>query len=363
MSGRLPRRIRRSCPARVFFALALGVVLIGVRADAAVGQEDGGVSDFNPEIVTEQTRADSSALARLEAPGQVFFTDGFEDESGFEGYLEVRGRDDGRTLRVQNADLVNSGAYSVQFTAPENSGNSSGSGGSLWFGPEGYDVVYFRRHIRFAPDYDQGNLNHTGGGLAGELCHQRPATAHGGHVAVHLERHVGGLHRRVDLGQLGGSALTANIDVPKHASADDLSEGIPVTYVPARNTIFLSYGLAVAETRGASHLFIGVNSVDYSGYPDCRPEYLAAFQAMANLATKQAVEEKHGVIIDAPLITLSKAEIIKAGNELGVDYSLTISCYDPGGDGVSCGHCDACLLRRQGFTDNGLVDPIPYQGQ
>ncbi len=167
MSGRLPRRIRRSCPARVFFALALGVVLIGVRADAAVGQEDGGVSDFYPEIVTEQTRADSSALARLEAPGQVFFTDGFEDESGFEGYLEVRGRDDGRTLRVQNADLVNSGAYSVQFTAPENSGNSSGSGGSLWFGPEGYDVVYFRRHIRFAPDYDQGNLNHTGGGLAG----------------------------------------------------------------------------------------------------------------------------------------------------------------------------------------------------
>jgi 7-cyano-7-deazaguanine synthase len=167
----------------------------------------------------------------------------------------------------------------------------------------------------------------------------------------------------IDLGQLGGSALTANIDVPKHASADDLSEGIPVTYVPARNTIFLSYGLAVAETRGASHLFIGVNSVDYSGYPDCRPEYLAAFQAMANLATKQAVEEKHGVIIDAPLITLSKAEIIKAGNELGVDYSLTISCYDPGGDGVSCGHCDACLLRRQGFTDNGLVDPIPYQGQ
>ena len=167
----------------------------------------------------------------------------------------------------------------------------------------------------------------------------------------------------IDLGQLGGSALTANIDVPKNASADDLSEGIPVTYVPARNTIFLSYGLAVAETRGASHLFIGVNSVDYSGYPDCRPEYLAAFQAMANLATKQAVEEKHGVIIDAPLITLSKAEIIKAGSELGVDYSLTISCYDPAADGISCGHCDACLLRRQGFSDNGMVDPIPYQRQ
>lgn len=160
----------------------------------------------------------------------------------------------------------------------------------------------------------------------------------------------------VDLRQLGGSALTSDIAVPKHEKVEDIGGEIPITYVPARNTVFLSYSLAWAETLGAGDIFIGVNAVDYSGYPDCRPEYIEAFERMANLATKAAVEGTQPIKIHTPLIHLTKARIIKTGLSLGVDYSLTTSCYDPAKDGTSCGHCDACLLRRKGFADNGLED-------
>ena len=159
----------------------------------------------------------------------------------------------------------------------------------------------------------------------------------------------------IDLRAFGGSALTSDIDVPKDRAADDT---VPITYVPARNTIFLSYALALAEVIGAQDIYIGVNAVDYSGYPDCRPEYIAAFERMANLATRAGVEGK-ALRIHAPLIDLTKAQIIRLGTSLGVDYSLTTSCYDPSG-GIACGHCDACLLRLKGFADAGLRDPIPY---
>ena len=164
----------------------------------------------------------------------------------------------------------------------------------------------------------------------------------------------------VDLAQLGGSALTDSIDVPKDRPADEMAHGIPVTYVPARNTVFLSLALAYAEVVGAADIFLGVNAIDYSGYPDCRPEFIAAFTAMANLATKASVEGRLKFTIHAPLIRWTKAEIIRHGVELGVDYSLTHSCYDPDPSGTSCGRCDACLLRRKGFAEAGLVDPIEY---
>ena len=160
----------------------------------------------------------------------------------------------------------------------------------------------------------------------------------------------------IDLRQFGGSALTADIAVPHHATADDLEDGIPVTYVPARNTIFLSFALAWAETLGASDVFIGVNALDYSGYPDCRPEYIAAYERMANLATKAGVEDTQHLTIHTPLISLTKAETIARGLELGVDYGLTHSCYDPAG-GRACGTCDSCLLRARGFAQLGLTDP------
>ncbi|MCG8503568.1 MAG: 7-cyano-7-deazaguanine synthase QueC [Sphingomonadales bacterium] len=163
----------------------------------------------------------------------------------------------------------------------------------------------------------------------------------------------------IDLAAFGGSALTADIPVPKGRPADALAEGIPVTYVPARNTIFLSFALALAEVAGAGAIFIGVNALDYSGYPDCRPEYLSAFEALANLATKAGVEG-HGVAIKAPLIDLTKAEIIRRGTELGVDYGLTLSCYDPDEAGRACGGCDSCQLRRRGFAEAGLPDPTVY---
>jgi 7-cyano-7-deazaguanine synthase len=162
----------------------------------------------------------------------------------------------------------------------------------------------------------------------------------------------------IDLRLFGGSALTADLAVPHPESVDDLTDdGIPITYVPARNTIFLSFALAWAETLGASDVFIGVNALDYSGYPDCRPEYIAAYERMANLATKAGVEGTQRLKIHTPLIDLTKAETIARGLELGVDYSLTHSCYDPGPDGHACGTCDSCLLRGRGFTELGLVDP------
>jgi 7-cyano-7-deazaguanine synthase len=162
----------------------------------------------------------------------------------------------------------------------------------------------------------------------------------------------------VDLRQFGGSALTAAIDVPKDRPADEMAHGIPITYVPARNTVLLSLALAYAETVGAADIFLGVNAIDYSGYPDCRPEYIAAFVAMANLATKASVEGRLQYSIHAPLIRLTKAEIIRRGIELGVDYSMTHSCYDPDASGTACGHCDSCLLRRKGFAEAGVADPL-----
>jgi 7-cyano-7-deazaguanine synthase len=163
----------------------------------------------------------------------------------------------------------------------------------------------------------------------------------------------------LDLRSFGGSALTGDLDVPHHEHVGQLGPGIPVTYVPGRNTVFLSLAMAWAEVLGAWDVFIGVTAVDYSGYPDCRPEFIAAFESMANLATKAAVEKGPHFRVHAPLATLSKAEIIARGLELGVDYSLTHSCYDPGPDGRPCGTCDACLLRKRGFAQLGMTDPAP----
>jgi 7-cyano-7-deazaguanine synthase len=163
----------------------------------------------------------------------------------------------------------------------------------------------------------------------------------------------------IDLAAFGGSALTADIDVPKHNSVEELKDDIPVTYVPARNTIFLSYALAWAEVLGAYDIFIGVNALDYSGYPDCRPEFINAFEQMGNLATVAGVEGR-SLKIHAPLIEWTKAEIIQRGLELGVEYAKTTSCYDPAPDGRSCGHCDSCLLRKKGFSEIGETDPREY---
>jgi 7-cyano-7-deazaguanine synthase len=164
----------------------------------------------------------------------------------------------------------------------------------------------------------------------------------------------------IDLRAFGGSALTDDIGVPKNRPIDEMAQGIPITYVPARNTIFLSFALAWAEVLGCSDIFIGVNALDYSGYPDCRPEFIEAFERMANLATKAGVEGRQALKIHTPLIAFSKAEIIRRGLELGVDYGLTSSCYDPSPAGRPCGQCDSCLLRQKGFMENGISDPLLY---
>jgi 7-cyano-7-deazaguanine synthase len=168
-------------------------------------------------------------------------------------------------------------------------------------------------------------------------------------------------HRAVKIDNriFGGSALTDDVDVPKGRSEKEIAAGVPITYVPARNTIFLSYALAWAEVLGASDIFIGVNALDYSGYPDCRPEFITAFENLASLATKSGVEGQR-FRIHAPLISLSKAEIIRRGTELGIDFSLTHSCYDPTADGRACGRCDSCHIRLKGFREAGLQDPIAY---
>jgi 7-cyano-7-deazaguanine synthase len=163
----------------------------------------------------------------------------------------------------------------------------------------------------------------------------------------------------IDLRVFGESALTSDIDVPKHRPIEAIGQGIPITYVPARNTIFLSFALAWAEVLGAKDIFIGVNALDYSGYPDCRPEYIEAYERMANLAVKAAVEGAFRLTIHTPLIAMSKADIIRRGLELGVDYAMTSSCYDPDQDGTPCGACDSCLLRLKGFQEAGVVDPLP----
>lgn len=180
----------------------------------------------------------------------------------------------------------------------------------------------------------------------------RVAEAHGvdDHITIEM-----------DLRKFGGSALTAEIDVPKDRDEETMSTGIPVTYVPARNTVFLSLALGWAEVLGAFDLFIGVNAVDYSGYPDCRPEFIEQFVKLANLATKAGVDQSGTFAVHTPLIDLTKAEIIQRGLSLGVDYELTHSCYDPSPEGGSCGHCDSCQLRKKGFEAAGTVDPIAYQ--
>ena len=162
----------------------------------------------------------------------------------------------------------------------------------------------------------------------------------------------------IDLRAFGGSALTDDIPVPKGRATQAMAQCIPITYVPARNTIFLAFALAWAEVLGASDIFLGVNALDYSGYPDCRPEYIAAFEKMASLATKAGVEGRQELRIHTPLIALTKAEIIRMGRGLGVDYGLTSSCYDPSPMGVPCGQCDSCLLRQKGFRENGIDDPL-----
>ncbi|HEY0407388.1 MAG TPA: 7-cyano-7-deazaguanine synthase QueC [Pyrinomonadaceae bacterium] len=174
-----------------------------------------------------------------------------------------------------------------------------------------------------------------------------------------VDRHV---IAEIDLREFGGSALTGELAVPKQRTLEEMAAAtIPVTYVPARNTIFLSFALAWAETLAAEDVFIGVNALDYSGYPDCRPEYIEAYERMARLATKAGVEGRQRLKIHTPLIHLSKAEIIRKGLELGVDYSLTVTCYDPSATGAACGDCDACRLRLKGFAENGIVDPVRYQ--
>lgn len=178
-----------------------------------------------------------------------------------------------------------------------------------------------------------------------------------------VARQLGAAAHRVvtiDLRAFGGSALTADLPVPRDRSARQMSEGIPITYVPARNTIFLAYALAWGEVLGAADIFIGVNAVDYSGYPDCRPEYIEAFERMANLATRKAVEPGCRIRIRAPLLALSKADIIRRGIALGVDFALTRSCYAPDDRDQACGRCDACRLRLRGFAEAGLADPAPY---
>lgn len=176
--------------------------------------------------------------------------------------------------------------------------------------------------------------------------------------AFGVARHV---IAEIDLRVFGGSALTDDVEVPKARSLPEIGHGIPVTYVPARNTIFLAYALAFAEVSHSEDIFLGVNALDYSGYPDCRPEYIRAFESMANLATKAAVEGQSRLRLHTPLIHLTKAQIIQRGAALGVDYGLTHSCYDPDADGTACGQCDSCLLRLKGFAEAGVTDPITYR--
>ena len=180
-------------------------------------------------------------------------------------------------------------------------------------------------------------------------------------AAARIAKVLGATDHRVaniDLRMFGGSALTGDIDVPKHRSAGEMSHGIPITYVPARNTVFLSFALAWAEVLEASDIFIGVNAIDYSGYPDCRPEFTAAFETMANLATKAGVEGRTKIKIHSPLMELDKAGIIRLARKLNVDLGLTHSCYDPDPTGRACGYCDSCLLRKKGFAEAGMADPV-----
>ena len=204
---------------------------------------------------------------------------------------------------------------------------------------EGFDL--------FALTFDYGQRHHV------ELDRARDIAKHFGAVDHQIIK--------IDLRQFGGSALTDSIEVPTGRDQEEMVSSIPVTYVPARNTIFLSFCLAYAEIKEASDIFIGVDAIDYSGYPDCRPEFITAFETLANLATKAGVEGKSKIKIHTPLIELSKAKIIQKGLELGVDYAMTHSCYNPGEEGKSCGVCDSCQLRLKGFQEAGVEDPIIYK--
>jgi 7-cyano-7-deazaguanine synthase len=206
----------------------------------------------------------------------------------------------------------------------------------------------------------------------GGFCCHALTIAYGQRHAVELEaaarvaRALGAVEHRVmhlDLRALGGSALTEDLPVPQDRSAEEMGSGIPITYVPARNTVFLALALGWAEVLGAFDLYVGVNAIDYSGYPDCRPEFIEAFEKLANLATKAGVEKKGQFRIHAPLIHMSKADIIRLGVSLGVEYGLTHSCYDPREDGAACGRCDSCVLRRAGFESAGIPDPTRYAGR
>jgi 7-cyano-7-deazaguanine synthase len=182
--------------------------------------------------------------------------------------------------------------------------------------------------------------------------------------AAQIAKALGAIEHRVvglDLRAIGGSALTADVDVPKNRSVEEMNHGIPATYVPARNTILLGMALGYAETVGAFDIFIGANVLDYSGYPDCRPEFLSAFESLANLATKAGVEGAGRFRIHSPLLKMTKAEIIREGTRLGVNYALTLSCYDPDAAGRACGRCDSCLLRKKGFAEAGVTDPTCYR--
>jgi 7-cyano-7-deazaguanine synthase len=194
----------------------------------------------------------------------------------------------------------------------------------------------------YALSFDYGQRHKVELDAAARVAHALGATRH--------------LVAKISLDAFGGSALTSGIEVPKGRSAGEMGQGIPVTYVPARNTIFLSFALAWAEVLASSHIFIGVNALDYSGYPDCRPEFIEAYERMANLATKAGVEGRTKVRIHTPLLHLTKAGIVRLGRELGLDFGLTFSCYDPAADGRACGQCDACLLRRKGFDEAGIED-------
>ena len=196
----------------------------------------------------------------------------------------------------------------------------------------------------YALSFDYGQRHHIELESAARVAQSLGATEH--------------LVVRIDLRVFGGSALTSDLDVPKGRAPNEMTADIPITYVPARNTVFLSFALAWAEVLNASDIFIGVNALDYSGYPDCRPEYIEAYERMANLATKAGVEGRTRIKIHTPLIQLSKAEIVKLGAELGIDFGLTHSCYDPDVDGRPCGACDSCVLRRKGFAEAGIADPV-----
>lgn len=202
-------------------------------------------------------------------------------------------------------------------------------------------------HSCYALSFDYGQRHRWELECAGKLAANLGAVEH--HIA------------QIDLRAFGRSALTADIDVPKSRTLEEMSRDIPITYVPARNTIFLAFALAWAEVLGANDIFIGVNAIDYSGYPDCRPKFIRAFEELANLATQAGVEGRTHVRINSPLISLSKAQIIGRGLQIGVDYSITSSCYDPSLTGEACGECDSCLLRAKGFAENGMTDPIRYR--